>query len=91
MGELPECLTFFEMYGIHTLEELKAAERWKTHRTEQSLKAVIGQKAGCKDCILDVHEKYHGPHGLNRRNYRFRKIGDASDLYSVSCRQLQPG
>ena len=24
MGELPECLTFFEMYGIHTLEELKA-------------------------------------------------------------------
>lgn len=54
----------FEMYGIHTLEELKAAERWKTHRTEQSLKAVIGQKAGCKDCILDVHEKYHGPHGL---------------------------
>lgn len=64
MGELPECLTFFEMYGIHTLEELKAAERWKTHRTEQSLKAVIGQKAGCKDCILDVHEKYHGPHGL---------------------------
>ena len=64
MGELPECLTFFEMYGIHTLEELKVAERWKTHRTEQSLKAVIGQKAGCKDCILDVHEKYHGPHGL---------------------------
>lgn len=64
MGELPECLTFFEMYGIHTLEELKVAERWKAHRTEQSLKAVIGQKAGCKDCILDVHEKYHGPHGL---------------------------
>ena len=54
MGELPECLTFFEMYGIHTLEELKVAERWKAHRTEQSLKAVIGQKAGCKDCILDV-------------------------------------
>lgn len=69
---------FFEMYGIHTLEELKVAERWKTHRTEQSLKAVIGQKAGCKDCILDVHEKYHGPHGLiaelpvpeNRRRFR---------------------
>lgn len=81
MGELPECLTFFEMYGIHTLEELKVAERWKAHRTEQSLKAVIGQKAGCKDCILDVHEKYHGPHGLiagttgsGKSGRRFRPI-----------------
>ena len=25
---------------------------------------MVGQKAGGVPCYLDVHEKYHGPHGL---------------------------
>ena len=28
------------------------------------MRALIGQKAGGQPCYLDVHEKYHGPHGL---------------------------
>ena len=39
-------------------------ERWKKNRTYNSMKALIGKKSGNADCYLDIHEKYHGPHGL---------------------------
>lgn len=63
-GEIPNVLTFFDMYGVSRLEELNVMERWRKNRTYESLRALIGQKAGGIDCYLDVHEKYHGPHGL---------------------------
>lgn len=63
-GEIPNVLTFFDMYGIRHLDELDVVERWKKNRTYESIKAMVGQKAGGADCYLDVHEKYHGPHGL---------------------------
>lgn len=63
-GEIPGGLSFFEMYGVRRLSELNVQERWLKNRTYESMKAVIGQKAGGTDCYLDVHEKYHGPHGL---------------------------
>ena len=63
-GGIPDSLTFFDMLGIQRLEELRVLDRWKTNKNYNSMRAVIGQSAGGKDCILDVHEKYHGPHGL---------------------------
>lgn len=63
-GEIPSSITFFDMYGISRLEELGVEERWKKNRTYDNMKALVGQKAGGVPCYLDVHEKYHGPHGL---------------------------
>lgn len=63
-GDLPEALTFFEMYGIHQPSELHSLERWKKNRTYETMRALIGQKSGGENCFLDIHEKYHGPHGL---------------------------
>jgi len=63
-GEIPSVLTFFDMYGINRLEELNAAERWLKNRTYDHISGMLGQKAGEAPCVLDVHEKYHGPHGL---------------------------
>lgn len=63
-SEVPEQITFMEMYGISKLKDLHIEERWKKNRTYRSMKVLIGQKAGGTDCFLDVHEKYHGPHGL---------------------------
>lgn len=63
-GEIPNTLTFFEMMGINRLEEMQVAERWRKNRTYDSMKAIIGQKSGGVPCYLDIHEKYHGPHGL---------------------------
>lgn len=63
-GEIPNVLDFFEMYGVSTLEEFNVLDRWRKNRTYDSMKALIGKKAGGNNCYLDVHEKYHGPHGL---------------------------
>ena len=63
-SDIPNSVTFFEMLGIHRLEELNVLEHWRKNRTYESMKVLIGKKAGNKDCYLDINEKYHGPHGL---------------------------
>lgn len=57
-------LDFFEMYGAHSLEDFRIAEQWRKNRTYNTMRALIGKKAGGADCFLDIYEKYHGPHGL---------------------------
>jgi S-DNA-T family DNA segregation ATPase FtsK/SpoIIIE len=63
-GEIPSSLTFFDMFGVNKLEELPIKELWTKNRIYENIKGMIGQKAGGAPCYLDVHEKYHGPHGL---------------------------
>ncbi len=63
-GDLPSSLTFFEMLGIRRPEDLPVAELWAKNRTYENIRGMLGQKAGGAPCFLDVHEKYHGPHGL---------------------------
>ncbi|MCM1124303.1 MAG: type VII secretion protein EssC, partial [Eubacterium sp.] len=62
--ELPDDLTFFDMYGVSSPAQLHITDRWRKNRTYDSMRALIGQKAGGGECYLDVHEKCHGPHGL---------------------------
>lgn len=63
-GDIPGALTFLEMYHVNRPEELHAEERWRKNRNYENMKAAVGVKAGGELCYLDVHEKYHGPHGL---------------------------
>ena len=63
-GEIPSNLTFFEMLGVRSPEEIPVEEFWKKNRIYENIKGMIGQKGGGVPCYLDVHEKYHGPHGL---------------------------
>lgn len=63
-SEIPASLEFFEMYGVYAPKELDVLGRWRKNRTYNSMKALIGKKSGNADCYLDIHEKYHGPHGL---------------------------
>ncbi|MCI6652746.1 MAG: type VII secretion protein EssC, partial [Ruminococcus sp.] len=63
-NKIPDSLEFFEMYNIKTVDELDVLSRWKENKTWMSIRAVIGQKTGSDRCCLDLHEKYHGPHGL---------------------------
>lgn len=63
-GEIPSSLTFFEMMGIERPEDIPVKELWTKSRIYDNIKGLIGQKAGGAPVYLDVHEKYHGPHGL---------------------------
>ena len=63
-GEIPASVDFFKMYGVDTMEQLGVLERWKKNRNYENMRVPIGQKSGGSLCYLDIHEKYHGPHGL---------------------------
>lgn len=63
-GEIPNSLTFFDMYGVERPEELNAADRWKKSNSIATMKALVGFRNGNTPCYLDIHERYHGPHGL---------------------------
>lgn len=63
-GEIPNTLTFFDMYGIERPEELESADRWKKANSIATMRALIGFRSGSVPCYLDINEKYHGPHGL---------------------------
>ena len=63
-SSIASSIDFFEMYGAHKPEDFHIAEQWRKNRTYNSMRALVGKKAGGVDCYLDIHEKYHGPHGL---------------------------
>ena len=63
-SEIPSKLGFLEMFEAQSPMELNIAERWRVNRTYDSMRALVGRKAGNQPCYLDIHEKFHGPHGL---------------------------
>ncbi|MBO5372065.1 MAG: type VII secretion protein EssC, partial [Lachnospiraceae bacterium] len=63
-GEIPNTLTFFDMLEVSRPQEIPVRELWAKNRTYDNIKGLVGHKSGGAPCYLDVHEKYHGPHGL---------------------------
>ena len=61
---LPNSYTFLEMYDVGNIEQLNIYERWKKNDPTLSLRAPIGVDSSGMKIYLDIHEKYHGPHGL---------------------------
>ena len=63
-GELPDAISFLEMEKVGKVEQLNVLNRWNTNDSTNSLKAEIGVDSLGNLMYLDLHEKYHGPHGL---------------------------
>lgn len=63
-GQIPEQVTFFEMYGIRHPEELDIKSRWKKGESYKSLAVPLGMRSRDDVLYLNLHEKAHGPHGL---------------------------
>ena len=61
---IPTSISFLGMYGVDCPEKLQIKERWTKNRTYESLGVPIGRKNDNLNICLDIHEKYHGPHGL---------------------------
>ncbi len=61
---IPEMLSFLDMYKTSNVEDLEVMKKWLENRTYESMKAMVGYKSGSQPLYLDIHEKYHGPHGL---------------------------
>ncbi len=61
---LPDVYHFLEMYQVGKVEQLNSLERWKKSNPMLSLQTPVGIGKGGEIISLDLHEKYHGPHGL---------------------------
>ena len=61
---LPNNFTFLEMLDCGKIEQLNILERWNRNDSTLSLKTQIGINSSGMPIMLDLHEKYHGPHGL---------------------------
>lgn len=62
--DMPDMLTFLEMYGVKSIEELNCLQRWQRNSSVRSLAAPIGVDSRGDLFSLDLHQKAHGPHGL---------------------------
>ena len=63
-GAIPQMLTFLDMYKTGDVRTIDVYRNWLENRTYESMKALIGARGGGTPVYLDIHEKYHGPHGL---------------------------
>ena len=61
---LPKMVTFLELFGVGKVEHLNALTRWKDNDPTKSLEAAVGVDTLGELFKLDLHEKFHGPHGL---------------------------
>lgn len=62
--KLPGMITFLELFGVGNVEHLNALTRWRENDPTKSLEAAVGVDTYGEIFKLDLHEKFHGPHGL---------------------------
>lgn len=62
--QLPGMITFLELFGVGNVEHLNALTRWRENDPTKSLQAAVGVDTYGETFMLDLHEKFHGPHGL---------------------------
>ena len=64
LDELRSSYGFLEMYKVGRVEQLNILDRWQKNDPVNSLNVPIGIKTDGELFTLDLHEKFHGPHGL---------------------------
>ncbi|MCM1506004.1 MAG: type VII secretion protein EssC [Ruminococcus flavefaciens] len=62
--QLPKMLTFLDMFRVSKVEHLNSLARWVENNPIKSLKTEIGIAPSGDTFFIDMHEKFHGPHGL---------------------------
>lgn len=62
--QIPESITFFEMYNVKRPEEIPVRQLWEKNASYKSLAVPLGVRAKNDYVYLNLHEKAHGPHGL---------------------------
>lgn len=63
-SSVPESVSFLDVFQVGNVDALNIQSHWATNRSDKSLAAPIGVGAGGDRFYLDIHEKYHGCHGL---------------------------
>ena len=62
--QIPEAITFFELYNVKRPEEIPVLQKWSQNACHKSLAVPLGVRGKDDVVALNLHEKAHGPHGL---------------------------
>lgn len=62
--EMPDSVSFLKLFGTEKLSGLSCHSRYAGYRVLERLGVPIGIGDGGRTITLDIHEKFHGPHGL---------------------------
>lgn len=63
-GSLRKSISLFELLNIYGVNDLNLNNRWSKSKIYDSMAVPLGVNAKDDVVYLDLHEKYHGPHGL---------------------------
>lgn len=63
-SNVPESISFLDVYQVGNVNDLNISSHWNANASNRTLSAPIGVMAGGERFYLDIHEKYHGCHGL---------------------------
>lgn len=63
-GSVPNKLSFLEMFDVGKVEQLNCNGRWQKNVPISNMQTPIGVGENNEIISLDLHEKFHGPHGL---------------------------
>lgn len=63
-GDLKKKISLFELYGLFEIDDLNLSQRWKSSKVYESMAVPLGINSKEQVISLDLHEKWHGPHGL---------------------------
>ena len=64
LSSIPEKVGFLEMYDVGKIEQLNSINRWNKSNPIETLQTPVGYGKNNELQYIDLHEKYHGPHGL---------------------------
>ena len=63
-SSLRKNVSLYDILGIYSAEDMNLGKRWASSKIDESIAVPIGVNAKGEIVYLDIHEKYHGPHGL---------------------------
>lgn len=63
-SNLTKSISYYEMLEILSVNDINLEQRWSVSEVDKSMAAPLGVNAKNEIINLDLHEKYHGPHGL---------------------------
>ena len=63
-ASLTSSISLFELYKIRNINQINLKDYWSKSRVDKSMAVPLGVKLGNEVINLDLHEKFHGPHGL---------------------------
>lgn len=63
-GTLTKNISLYQLLEITSVDDLDLRDRWEKSQVFKSMAAPLGVKTKNEIVYLDLHDKFHGPHGL---------------------------